>query len=44
MNVGRGKPFANAITERVNVIIKKEFELEKYAHNKGILKPLVTTI
>ncbi|WP_430821970.1 IS3 family transposase [Carboxylicivirga caseinilyticus] len=34
-------PYANAIAERVNGIIKGEFELEKYAHNSKVLKALV---
>ena len=34
-------PYANAIAERVNGIIKGEFELEKYAGNGKILKKLV---
>ncbi len=34
-------PYANAIAERVNGIIKGEFELEKYAHNSEVLKVLV---
>lgn len=34
-------PYANAIAERVNGIIKGEFELEKYAKNGKVLKILV---
>ncbi len=34
-------PYANAIAERVNGIIKGEFELEKYAQNRPVLKALV---
>ena len=34
-------PYANAVAERINGIIKSEFELEKYAHNPGLLKVIV---
>ncbi|MDC1106753.1 IS3 family transposase [Prolixibacteraceae bacterium] len=34
-------PYANAIAERVNGIIKNEFELEKYAQNRNVLERLV---
>lgn len=34
-------PYANAIAERINGIIKGEFELEKYADNSEVLKILV---
>ena len=34
-------PYANAIAERVNGIIKSEFELNKYAHNSKLLKIIV---
>lgn len=34
-------PYANAVAERVNGIIKSEFELEKYAHNSSVLNTLV---
>lgn len=34
-------PYANAIAERINGIIKSEFELEKYAHNSKLLKMIV---
>ncbi len=34
-------PYANAVAERVNGIIKSEFELEKYASNSKVLKTLV---
>lgn len=34
-------PYANAVAERVNGILKDEFELEKYAANKPLLKEIV---
>jgi len=34
-------PYANAVAERINGIIKAEFELEKYTHSKKLLRAIV---
>lgn len=34
-------PYANAVAERINGLLKDEFELERYAHNRALLNDII---